>query len=1605
MKYIANCTYGCWEKSTLVFLNNFKALSILWFLTCFSLFNGIDLKAEGTSLPPDCGPDEIGLFASDGNAPSTLYMLDPLTGSGTGVGPIGFDNVGALEYDSNTGIYYATGREQGSGTKVLLSIDLSTGIGTKVADLTPSFNSGTGGFDLSYRASDGTMFIDGNLLPDCVVIGTVDLSTGDITVLGPSGTCSPGNAITFVNDNLYHIDGFSGGTLYSTNSNTGVSTPLFPITYTGFPPLANPRVNAMDADENDIVYVSVNDGVIGLGPNYLGILDITSGEIMHLGLSPNGTDGIAWGNSTPCASDCNIQCKGQINVSLDNSCEAIITPAMGAINLFSICNPVYSIEVFDELGDLVPGNLVDLSHRNQLMEFKVTEPCCNNSCWGNLLVEYKLPPKIACPPNDTLSCGVLNLLGIPPAVGACAGFEVFLFSETREQLLCDTMFTNIVTRTYKAVDDFGNEDVCSHKIYLKRLILNDIYFPFPLTVGNGMAIKCSDENFDFDENGFPLPWPLDPQTGSGSGVPIICDINVIDGLICPPTGSGSPTMTGSGSGVPLIPGPFTGSSTRIPTVVGCSAAVTYTDIELPEIACVRKIMRTWEVREWWCNGESTTGGLQLIEIIDDEAPIFECPDDFTVTTNDDCAAAILLPSVNPIDECGHDVEVAIDYPLGYLKENGGEVELEVGENIITYIANDECDNMSSCDMTVTVRDDTEPVAICDQDVDVNLSFGGIAEVFVGTFDEGSWDECGLDKVEIRRMDTICIAADTLFGESISFCCEDVGQDLMIVLQATDKGGNTNQCMIRVHVNDKIPPSMTCPVDMTIDCRDGYDLDNLGVTFGDPVVNDNCAETQVVMEITADDVNQCGIGEITRQFELRDPTGLVYQTCFQHIFINNLTPFVEANIQWPLNYQAQDACGLNDLLPQALPENFNVPVFTAGDDECSLLGYDYQDEIFEGSPGGAECVLIERTWTVINWCSNINGTIEKWTIPFPQIIELTNTIPPEFEEIKDILFESGNVDCESGDVSIKVEATDDCNNPLLYSYIMKDGMDNIIAVGDTNAIDSVFVVGMYTIEWSVMDGCGNSDFEIQNIEVRNTKTPSPVCYNGISVYVQPEDTDNDMIEDTELVEVPASLLDGGSFHTCNNAITISMSSDTTIKSVIYDCDSLGLRTYRLWVTDITTGAQDFCEATIMVIDSNSVDICPAMMNTVNVEGDIYTETFDEIEGVMVSLGVVDLEEITDNSGIYAFNNMPMGGSYVVEPEKDIEHLNGISTLDLIYIQRHVLGLEKLNSPYKLIAADVNSSEDISAVDMIELRKLILGVYAELPNNKSWRFIDAEYQFLDALDPWINEFPEDYEINNLSENMDIDFVGVKIGDVNGSVIANTNMTGHPTENRSSEQLDFVIDHMILERGEIVSIPVYASSYQNIHGWQTTIEFEARDIEVIDVIAGELDLNLEENVNIDKQDEGWLSMSYHNSSSETVEEGEILFEIRLRIKNNLNSDDLFRISSKITRSEAYNESGNIKSIGSNTISADAVSIHSVHPNPWIESTEIEFSTDTEGPIEWTFYDVTGKLLYKESGYSNGGSQIKNIERDIIGTNGVVYVRLISNESTADYKMVLLD
>ncbi|MDV7395419.1 hypothetical protein RZS08_28795, partial [Arthrospira platensis SPKY1] len=109
----------------------------------------------------------------------------------------------------------------------------------------------------------------------------------------------------------------------------------------------------------------------------------------------------------------------------------------------------------------------------------------------------------------------------------------------------------------------------------------------------------------------------------------------------------------------------------------------------------------------------------------------------------------------------------------------------------------------------------------------------------------------------------------------------------------------------------------------------------------------------------------------------------------------------------------------------------------------------------------------------------------------------------------------------------------------------------------------------------------------------------------------------------------------------------------------------------------------------------------------IAGAIANEQAEGVEDVNVELsGTGMFQQLTGANGSYSFSNIPAGGDYTITPGHDENHGNGVTTYDLVLITRHILGIQMLNSPYKIIAADANRSNSVTTSDMVEIRKLIL-----------------------------------------------------------------------------------------------------------------------------------------------------------------------------------------------------------------------------------------------------------------------------------------------------------
>lgn len=195
-----------------------------------------------------------------------------------------------------------------------------------------------------------------------------------------------------------------------------------------------------------------------------------------------------------------------------------------------------------------------------------------------------------------------------------------------------------------------------------------------------------------------------------------------------------------------------------------------------------------------------------------------------------------------------------------------------------------------------------------------------------------------------------------------------------------------------------------------------------------------------------------------------------------------------------------------------------------------------------------------------------------------------------------------------------------------------------------------------------------------------------------------------------------------------------------------------------------GNVGICRALVIVNDPNNNCGTNAQGNIV-VQGLIRMLNDDPITGVKVDLEGNGMSGVNDLKGKYLFNKINSGVKLKIKPRKDDEPLYGISTWDIIQIQKHILGIEFLKNPYALIAADVDNNKRVSAADISALRRMILGLEDHFQGNTSWRFCPSSHKFANPSEPLQEDLEEEFNTGYLFEGIKVDFLE-KNRDVSGS-----------------------------------------------------------------------------------------------------------------------------------------------------------------------------------------------------------------------------------------------
>ena len=558
-----------------------------------------------------------------------------------------------------------------------------------------------------------------------------------------------------------------------------------------------------------------------------------------------------------------------------------------------------------------------------------------------------------------------------------------------------------------------------------------------------------------------------------------------------------------------------------------------------------------------------------------------------------------------------------------------------------------------------------------------------------------------------------------------------------------------------------------------------------------------------------------------------------------------------------------------------------------------------------------------------------------------------------------------------------------------SYNSEESVDQLIR--NSGLPYTVGCGDYHRIRWIVTDSCGSSSVCEQLLNLYDCNPPVHVLQGETFTVIIPKSCIHTMF---------AKDFDNGGIDDCGTTQKLLRSFDPDSYQPTYPigpcAPAIGVEVpWKIWIADagVDSNCNDYIswsernktehDFSILFTEVNSA-CCepgdPAIFGNV-----VNADSTKGVKNVLVTLsepGHVYPTYTTGADGRYSFVGFDISTNKTIMCERNDHPKNGVTTLDLVRIQRHLLGIQLFTNLYQQIAADVNNSQNVSAIDLIELRKLILGIYTEFPNNKSWRFVPGLISFTGAMSPG-----------------NTDFVGVKIGDVNFT--ANPGVNG-PLLPRSLPVTALMAKNQNFREGEVIHVPIRISSNQSLTGFQFTISTSG--MEVLDIIPGLIALAEDDYALFEDK----MTVSWFDENNIAVSADDVLFTLVLRANQNGYLSQSLSINSDITDAEIYLDGEQTFLPVLNVVSSgvdNELQIESFAPNPWKDETTVFFYLPKQDKVTYNVMDVTGKKIFTYSEYAKEGYHNYTLKATDFSARGMLFLEINAAGNSVVEKMIVTE
>lgn len=364
----------------------------------------------------------------------------------------------------------------------------------------------------------------------------------------------------------------------------------------------------------------------------------------------------------------------------------------------------------------------------------------------------------------------------------------------------------------------------------------------------------------------------------------------------------------------------------------------------------------------------------------------------------------------------------------------------------------------------------------------------------------------------------------------------------------------------------------------------------------------------------------------------------------------------------------------------------------------------------------------------------------------------------------------------------------------------------------------------------------------------------------------------------------------------------------------------------------------------------------------ITGLIQTETNVPVHNVEVG------DVMTDINGNYEMLNPTF--PLTVAPYKNDDPLNGVNVCDLIAIRNHILGIENLDSPYKIIASDLNKNNGITTFDLVEITRVLLGVESEFTTSNSWRFVDEDFVFPSPTNPFATPFPEVININNNPTAFEANFVAVKMGDVNNSALGSYPGTQVP----DTDVLFFDFEDELVDAQDEFVVEFKAKDFVEGLGFQFSLNYDVNKLEFIEFSEQELATangNIE-SMQVNPVNNGVLGalwIATNPTNAVTLDDGDVVFNVKFKVLDQTQLAESIMFTGDLVPIASANSQGCYGEVNSPPFTTStnhtiaSLSNIDIYPNPTNEHFNLELDLTTSKNVNIELFNLIGQDLLTKS------------------------------------------